>query len=119
VGTTDDDQPLFTIQEACEYLQVSQPTVYRLIKRGVLTKVKLSRIRGARITLSSLDEYKAGQKLSVDELAVRVLDLERKVEVLMQQLASQGRPPSTKRPTMDLLGARRTLQRLHPEVFSR
>lgn len=47
--------PLWTVDEVCEYLRVSRPTVYKLVEEGNLTLVKVR--RDSRITETSLVKY--------------------------------------------------------------
>ena len=50
--------PLLTVAEVAETLRVSNMTVYRLIKSGELTAIRVG--KNYRIRTADLDEYLAG-----------------------------------------------------------
>lgn len=52
------DQPDLTVQEACTLLQVTAPTIYSLMNRGVLVSYKVGRLR--RITHESFQILRTG-----------------------------------------------------------
>ncbi len=54
------DKKLLTIKEVCEYLNVSKPTIYRLIKEGKLKPIKIG--RATRFDKEDIDKFIEEQK---------------------------------------------------------
>lgn len=121
MGMTDaEGAALFTVEEACEYLDVSRATVYRLMDRGVLTKKKFPHVRLPYISLEELEQYKASRGLTLEEMAIRLVTLERQVNFLMHQSSTPKnthKPKATKE-TVNHDGVMRALKKNHPEIFS-
>jgi len=51
-----DKDQLLTVDEAAEWLTVSKPTLWRMIRRGEIPVVKIAQ-RTIRIKLSDIDAY--------------------------------------------------------------
>ena len=47
-----------TIQQTCQVLQISQPTVWRLVRKGILSKYNIG--RSARIHSESVSKLRGG-----------------------------------------------------------
>ena len=58
---------LISINEACELLGISRPTIYRIIKNGTLTLVKIG--RRSLLSLSELQSYVENLKYVSNEKA--------------------------------------------------
>jgi len=54
------EKKLLTIKEACEYLNLSRATIYKLIKEGKLTPIKIG--RSTRLDKSDLDAFVESMK---------------------------------------------------------
>lgn len=103
---------LLTVEESTKYLNISRATVYRLVKRGVLEKVKLPGQRAWKIPVSSLDAYDTAQNLTLSEIASRLVRLERKVELLL----TRGNSGVTKQTAQEFAEVSSELRRRHPEL---
>jgi len=126
VGITDDDgNVLLSIDEVRDFLEVSRATVYRLIHRGAIEKRKRPRDRMTYVPLSSLESYKAAQGMSLEEMAVRIVQLERQVNFLMfrgqaqvaNDLPKQSAPKAVNGGRVSLEGVERVLRKHHPGVI--
>lgn len=112
MGTT--EPVLLTIEEAAKFLNISRATVYRLVSRGVLEKRKVPKQRGWLIPLKSLEDYHASANVSLSELAMRLLALERKLDQLIQK----GNPQEKRaRSTREVFELQSELKKRHPELF--
>jgi excisionase family DNA binding protein len=109
---------LLTVEEACEFLRVSKATVYRLIHKGLLSKRKLPRDRQSYIPLNSLENYRQAQSYSLEELALKVLTLERTVARLEHQSNRQAAPSKATKTETSLKGLEQALRKHHPEAFN-
>lgn len=47
---------LLTIEEAADWLAISKPTLWRMVRRGEIPVVKIAR-RNVRIKLSDIEDY--------------------------------------------------------------
>jgi excisionase family DNA binding protein len=121
VGITDTDgQVLLTLEEAVEFLQLSRATIYRLIHRGALERRKLPKDRQTYVPLSSLETFKAAQGLSLEELSVRLVLVERKLEFLLhqgQQTRSSAAKPVRSPSAVNLDSVMRTINKHHPGIL--
>lgn len=125
MGTTDHrGRDLVTTDEAAEILDVHRTTVLEYIKRGELQKVKVPGIRQWHVTVESIDDLKAVRGMSLRELSVRLLKLERTVRKLVNDKIKDR--PGIAHPTVladtaeaehDSTAVRTILKRLHPEDF--
>jgi len=101
-----------TIAEAAKFLGVSQRTVKRLLKRGLLDSEQVSSKEIRRLVLlDSLEAYRAYRGLSLVELTKRVLDLERKVAWLMNQSKAGTSDAASYDQVME------SLRQNHPEIY--
>lgn len=48
-------QTWFKVQEACDYLRISRPSLYELIKKGFLPSYAIKGLRGRRFRREDLD----------------------------------------------------------------
>ena len=111
MGITDKDgEVLLTIQETADHLKVTTRTVYRLTSKGLVTKRWKSGDRRAFVTLSSLARYQDLSGLSIQELTLRVIALEEKVDLVMRSLKNQI-------DMVQLDGTLDALKRNHPELY--
>ena len=116
MGTRDTlDHVLLTIEEAAKFLNVSRATVYRLVKKGGLEKVKEPGKRTWLVTMSSLDAYELATNLTLPEIAARLLSLERKVDFLL----TRGKSNKSDAPDLGVNFAdlNREMRKRHPELF--
>ena len=49
------EKRLLTVKEACEYLNISKATLYKLIKKGDLKPIKLS--NATRFDVNDIEEF--------------------------------------------------------------
>lgn len=102
-------------------LGVARGTVFSMLKRGELVKVKLPGIRAWQVTIESIENKRATKGMSLAELSKKVVSLERK----LNQVLSDKVHPSDPR-SIDLVAAaehdgetvRKVLMRNHPEHFN-
>ncbi len=57
------EKRLLTVKEVCEYLNVSKPTVYRLIKEGKLKPIKIG--KATRFEKEDIDKFINEQKRKI------------------------------------------------------
>jgi len=111
VGITDSDgEILLTIQETAEHLKVTTRTVYRLLSKRLLTKRWLPKSRLAFVTLSSLARYRDLSNLTIQELTLRVISLEEKVDLILRSL--EGKIDVVRLDT-----TMEALRRNHPDLY--
>lgn len=86
MGTRDaQDRILLTVDDAAKFLNQSRATVYRLIKKGLLEKVKLEGKRSWLIPMDSLETMQTANTFTLPELAARLLRVEKKLDFLLTQ----------------------------------
>jgi excisionase family DNA binding protein len=107
---------LLSLEETCEYLQVSKATVYRLIRKGLLERRKIQGDRHCYLTLESLDNHRIAQSFTLEELANRVVSIERKVNFLMGKASVEKSGVSEVQ--QDLNAAVDMLRKHHPEHYN-
>ena len=95
MGTRDKDQITFTVVEAAKFLNTSRATVYRLLQKGILKRVKEPGVRAWKVPLESLETYDIASKLTLEELATKLVSLERKVDFLLTQNVGPKNAPKT------------------------
>lgn len=111
MGITDSDgEILLTIQETAEHLKVTTRTVYRLLSKRLLTKRWLPKSRLAFVTLSSLARYRDLSNLTIQELTLRVISLEEKVDLILRSL--EGKIDVVRLDT-----TMEALRRNHPDLY--
>jgi hypothetical protein len=121
VGITDTDgQTLLTLDEAKDFLQVSRATIYRLVSKGILEKRKFPKDRQTYVPLQSLESYRESLGMTTEEMAIRIVRLEKELNFLKHQAP---RVTSAVKPTKSGSGASidsvmRTLRKHHPDQFS-
>ena len=64
---------------------VHRNTVFEMIRRGVLVKVKIQGTRAWQVTVESVDDYLATRGMSISELSTRVVQLERLVRKVLKK----------------------------------
>lgn len=112
MGTRDNNgQVLLTIEEAAQFLNVSKATVYRLVRKGVVEKVKLEGHRAWRVSIESLETYDTANSLTLPELATRLVRVERKLDLVLSR--GQAVAPTD---TADFQQISQELRRRHPEL---
>ena len=117
MGTS--DQVLLSAKEAAKFLNVAQATVYRLIHKGLLTKVKEPGKRAWKITMESLEAYETAETFTLAELCTRLIKLERKVDFLLTQSNSAGASSkAAKEVGLDFTEMQRQMKKRHPDLFS-
>jgi excisionase family DNA binding protein len=52
-----DDERLLTVDEACEFLKLSRPKVYHLLRKGKIPNVAIDDTAARRISRQALIEY--------------------------------------------------------------
>lgn len=102
-----------TIEEAAQFLNISRATVYRLVKKGLLEKVKEPGHRAWKVTMSSLDAYDIASNMTLPEIAARLARLERKVEFLLTRSNSVTEMASV---ALDYGEMSQELRKRHPEL---
>lgn len=48
-------QTWFNVQEACDYLRISKPTLYELVNKGLLRSYKIKGLKARRFKREDLD----------------------------------------------------------------
>ena len=114
--TDTQEQILLTIEEAGEYLQVSKATLYRLIRKGLIERRKIKGNRHCYLTLESLDNHRIAQSFTLEELANRLVSIERKVNFLMNKATVTQ--PEVAKTQKDAGAALEMLRKHHPEHYS-
>lgn len=119
MGTRDNfGRTLLDIDEACKFLQTSRATLYRLLRKGVLPRVKPENDRSVYIPLEDLEAYQAGTNANVSDLAGRVLALEKKVELLLaRDNSKEPKPTGSKAETVSYTDLQNELRKRHPGLF--
>jgi len=114
--TDEQGKVLLTLEEACEYLQVSKATIYRLIRKGLAKREKIKGDRHCYLTLESLDNHRIAQSFTLEELANRVVAIERKVNFLMGKATVEQ--SGVTEVQQDLNAALSMLKKHHPEHYN-
>ena len=114
----EDDQILLTVEESAKFLNVSRATVYRLVKKGVLEKVKVDGKRPWKVPMDNLDAYDVAANLTLPEIAARLVRLERKVDFLLTRGGSKSAAGEVETTAVDFSEMQRQLRKRHPGIFS-
>lgn len=86
------DRTLLTAENAAKFLKTSKATIYRLLKKGLLQKVKVEGARGWLIPLDNLEAVQLADNCTLQELAARILKVERKLDFLLTRGNSTPQP---------------------------
>lgn len=114
--TDEQGKVLLTLEDACEYLQVSKATIYRLIRKGLAKREKVKGDRHCYLTLESLENHRIAQSFTLEELANRLVSIERKVNFLMGKASvERGGVVDVQQ---ELGAALDMLKKHHPEHYS-
>lgn len=87
MGIQHEGEILLTTAEVAKYLGVGTTTVARLCSRGSLARRKVPGDRKMYVTLDSILAYRKADKLTLKDLAARLIALEDKVNALLEERA--------------------------------
>lgn len=115
---------VLTPAETCEVLHCSLATINRLVRTGHLHAINKSGVRGRRITLDSVADFKAARNMMGDTRLFDAVLMLRRIDMRLRKLEMEadkswlGKPIADEPESpVDLAAVEREVRRRHPEFF--